>query len=64
VLGVSGQISVENVLMGARTRTLSKSSVLALSASHAEGFVPPSMSMDDLFSKHQIDQLDFFEGRH
>jgi FkbM family methyltransferase len=60
VLGVAAQISVENVLIGARTGTLSKSSALA-SASHAEGFVPPLMSMDDLFSKHQIDQLDFLK---
>jgi FkbM family methyltransferase len=60
VLGVAPQISVENVLIGARTGTLSKSSAL-VSASHFEGFVPPSMSMDDLLSKHQVDQLDFLK---
>jgi FkbM family methyltransferase len=60
VLGVAEQISVENVLVGAQTGTLSQSSALA-SASHGEGFVPPLMSMDELFSKHQIDQLDFLK---
>src|SRR5260370_24702397 len=60
VLGVAAQISVENALIGARTGTLFKSSALA-SASHADGFVPPLVSMDELFLKHQVDQLDFLK---
>ena len=58
--GVATRIVVENALIGTGSGIFSDSRGLA-SASHADGFTPPTVTMEELLARHGVEQVDFLK---